>query len=365
MTAMKRIRSVICVTAAVALVAASVFSSEAEARAGNGGSSGSRGSRTYVPNRAAPMQRSMTQPPSSTLPQQQAPRLQTPAPSPMPAPSYGAQGSSFGRNLMAGVAGGFLGAGLFSLFSGGHRAYADGSGGTAAAGQGSAAAGFASLLSILLQLALIGGLVWLVWRWLARRRDGGNSMPKPRYSPAEPAYQTNTTHFTNTPSAGPWGSMGGSTGGSMGSGATAAAMIDPTRPLTTSEADEEKFSQLLLDVQNAWSHGDLNKLRRLMTPEMVMYFSDELSSLSSRGLINRIEDVEFLGGQVEEAWSEEGRDYASARIQFRARDYTVSIEDENRVVQGSKTAHTTIDEVWTFVRASNGGAWIVSAIQQV
>ena len=326
----------------------------AEARAGGGSSSGSRGSRTYTPNRAAPMQRSMTQPTPTAPAMQQRPQI-APSPGFNQGPMNAAP-SSFGRNLMAGMAGGFLGAGLFSLFSGGNRAHATPEG--AVAGQGSAGAGFASFLSILFQIALIGGLVWLVWRFFARRRQDNTTIIQPRFATAEsgasPGFGGGGVGAGA--GAGPWG----------GQNAGFAKMeIDQTRPINVGEADEEKFSHVLVDVQNAWSQGDINKLRRLMTPEMVMYFSDELSSLASRGLQNRIEDVAFVGGQVEEAWNEDGRDYATARIQFRAKDYTVSMDDENRIVQGSKTTPVDIEEVWTFVRASGGGNWIVSAIQQV
>ncbi|MCX8506490.1 MAG: TIM44-like domain-containing protein [Alphaproteobacteria bacterium] len=331
----------------------------AEARAGGGSSSGSRGSRTYMPNRAAPMQRSMTQPTPMAPAMQQRPQV-APTPGFNQGPMNAAPPSSFGRNLMAGMAGGFLGAGLFSLFSGGNRAHATPDG--AVAGQDGAGAGFAKFMSILLQIALIGGLVWLVWlvwRFFARRRQGNTPIIQPRFATADtgarPFFGGSPASSNGAPSNGPWG---GQTAGYANN------EVVQTRPINVGEADEAKFAQVLVDVQNAWSQGDINKLRRFMTPEMVMYFSDELSSLASRGLQNRIEDVAFVGGQVEEAWNEEGRDYATARIQFRAKDYTVSMDDENRIVQGSKTTPVDIEEVWTFVRAS-GGNWIVSAIQQV
>ena len=43
---------------------------------------------------------------------------------------------------------------------------------------------------------------------------------------------------------------------------------------------------LLVEIQTAWSRGDLNALRRSMTPEMLSYFSEELSRNTSDGVEN-------------------------------------------------------------------------------
>ena len=41
----------------------------------------------------------------------------------------------------------------------------------------------------------------------------------------------------------------------------------------------------------------------------------------------------------------------------------VTLDQQERVVDGSRTEHQTVTEIWTFVR-SPGGRWILSAIQQ-
>jgi predicted lipid-binding transport protein (Tim44 family) len=42
----------------------------------------------------------------------------------------------------------------------------------------------------------------------------------------------------------------------------------------------------------------------------------------------------------------------------------VTRDSIGRVVDGSPTEHVTATELWTFLRASGGGHWLLSAIQQ-
>jgi predicted lipid-binding transport protein (Tim44 family) len=95
---------------------------------------------------------------------------------------------------------------------------------------------------------------------------------------------------------------------------------------------------------------------------MLSYFSEQLSDQASRGVENRVENVELLKGDVEEAWREDGFEYVTARLRFRAIDYTVE-RGTGRVVEGDANRPVEAGEVWTFVR-SRGGGWLLSAIQQ-
>jgi predicted lipid-binding transport protein (Tim44 family) len=92
----------------LALVAAVLLAPAlAEAKAGGGASMGSRGSRTFTPNGAAPIERSLTPPPSSNL------GSQTPA---GPAIQPAAPHRPFATGLMAGL----LGVGMAGLLFGHH-----------------------------------------------------------------------------------------------------------------------------------------------------------------------------------------------------------------------------------------------------
>jgi len=55
-------------------------------------------------------------------------------------------------------------------------------------------------------------------------------------------------------------------------GDTAAAQFRG-RDKAVGDTDLNAFQQIHAAVQEAWGHGDLGQMRRLMTPEMLSYFS--------------------------------------------------------------------------------------------
>jgi predicted lipid-binding transport protein (Tim44 family) len=132
-------------------------------------------------------------------------------------------------------------------------------------------------------------------------------------------------------------------------------------PIAIGQTDYQQFEQLLKGIQAAWSAHDLNGLQAMATPEMVSYFAEQLSEQVSRGVRNVVNDVTLVSGDLSQAWTEQGRDYATVAMRFSMVD--VTRDAAGRVVDGSPTEHVTATEIWTFVR-SRGGHWILSAIQQ-
>ena len=135
----------------------SFSASDLYAKAGRGVSSGSRGSYTYSPA-----------PSTNTAPAHSGTdrTLDHPAParrSARPRPRFRSPPAFFGRGLLGGLAFGLLGAGLFGLLL------------------GHGFGGMAGLFGLLMQAALIGGLVWLALRLIRGPAPAyaGNS-PSPR-----------------------------------------------------------------------------------------------------------------------------------------------------------------------------------------
>jgi predicted lipid-binding transport protein (Tim44 family) len=279
---------------------------------------GSRGGMTFsappstrtAPGYVAPMQRSMT--PNSPSPGYSAPGYA--------APGYG-QRSPF----MSGLMGGLIGAGIGGmLFGGGFFGHG---------------LGFGGFLGFLLQIFLIV----MLGRFLWRRFMGGQSV------------------FAGGPGL---YARGGAPGGMMGAAGTGGA--PPPRPssgppVAITQSDFQEFEQLLQASQAAWSARDLNALRGMATPEMLGYFSDQLSDLASRGQTNTVTDVRLESGDLAQAWAEGNREYATVAMRFSMID--VTRDGAGRVIDGSVAERVLVTEVWTFVRA-RGGHWILSAIQQ-
>jgi predicted lipid-binding transport protein (Tim44 family) len=284
----------------------------AQARPGLGGSMGSRGSATWsTPSGAAPLQRSVT------------PNYGTPGYGGYS--NYGGYGgyrSSFGHGLL----GGFLGAGLLGMMLGrGFFGFHSGFG----------------FLGLLIQLTVL----FFVGRWLLTRFFG-----VPAFAGAGGMFARGGFMQPGPAAGRPSGGIGGSIGGG-----------GARRPLTVTQADYQQFTQLLMAVQGAWSRQDLTGLQAMATPEMVGYFNEQLSDLASRGARNEVRDVRLLQGDLSEAWSEAGRDYATVSLKFSIID--VTFDRAGHVVDGSPTERVTVTEFWTFVRRLPGH-WILSAIQQ-
>ena len=94
-------------------------------------------------------------------------------------------------------------------------------------------------------------------------------------------------------------------------------------PLEISPDDYDTFERLLGEIQTAWSNEDVNKLHTLATPEMVSYFTQDLSANNSRGVVNKVTDVKLLQGDLAEAWRESLTDYATLGLRFSLIDKTM------------------------------------------
>jgi predicted lipid-binding transport protein (Tim44 family) len=77
-------------------------------------------------------------------------------------------------------------------------------------------------------------------------------------------------------------------------------------------------------------------------------------------VLNRISDVKLLQGDLSEAWREGNAEFATVAMRYSLNDETVD-RASGRVIEGGPDEAT---EVWTFMR-TRGGAWLLSAVQQV
>lgn len=317
----QRMRPLVRTLLAIAGVAA-LIGAPADAR--RGGSFGSRGSRTHSapsatrlsPGYVPPVSRSMTERPAYG------------APAYAPAPSYRPAFTPPGRGLFGGFGGGLL----TGLVAGGLVGHFLGHG--AGYGWGGSAGG--GVLAILFQLALIGGGIWLVMRLFR----GRSSAPADYAPPSTYA----ASGFGQTPGY---------------------AAPQPGTDIRLTAADQDSFERLLLQLQEAFSREDYSRLREITTPEVMSYLAEELSDNATHGRRNEVSATRLLDGEVSEAWSEDGRDYATIVLRYESidvmRDRTTGL-----AVAGDPHRPTETTELWTFVRQTGawGSPWKVSAIQE-
>jgi predicted lipid-binding transport protein (Tim44 family) len=330
----------------IALAAVLIFAgSAAEARMGGRGSMGSRGSRTWsappstntAPGATAPIQRSQ-------VPNQGINRPATGAPAAAQPGRFG-----LGTGLMAGL----LGAGLFGMLMG--NGFFGGLG------------GLASMFGLLLQIGLVVLLVSFAMKWFRRRQ--------------EPAYASQG-HARSMPagSVPPTGNARAAGGGGLGSGLGGAGLGGlggvlgglskaprATRPgirdeVGIGEKDFADFEGSLVEMQDAYSRSDIEKIWSMATPEMAGYIQEELNDFAARGEVNRVSDVKLLQGDLAESWREGEVDYATVAMRYGLIDVTTE-KATGRVIDGDPAQPVEAREVWTFRRDRNG-PWTLSAIQQ-
>jgi predicted lipid-binding transport protein (Tim44 family) len=297
----------------------------AEAR--RGGSFGSRGTRTFqsvpptrtAPQPAAPVERSMT--PATNNAARQTPASQRPS-------FFSGLGGSMMRGLLLG--------GLIGLLL----------------GQGFG--GLAGILGLLLQGLLIGGAIMLAIRFF-RSQSARNQ------APAMAGVPRNMGNFGRNAAAQPEADNVSSfpiPGIGSGFGRTAQASDE----ITMTAADLDTFQQRLTEVQEAFGREDHAGLRRLATPEMVSYLSEELADNAKNGIRNEVSKVSLLEADIAESWREDGRDYATAALRYESHD-VMRDRASGKIVEGEADQPTETTELWTFTR-QNGGDWKLAAIQQ-
>lgn len=313
-----------------------------QADARRGGSFGSRGARTF-----------QSAPPTRTAPQPSAPveRSMTPNTGQAANPATNAARPGAAAQQRPGFMGGFGGAMIGGLLMGGLFGMLMGQG----------FGGLAGMFGMLMQVLLIGGAIWLALRFFRSRQAtnpgpamagagaGGGNFNYRDAAPRDEGKANGGSRSFSIPSIG-------------GSRTEAAPQQPASKDITVSSDDLDTFQRLLTEVQEAFGREDHKALRRLVTPEMVSYLSEELADNAQNGVRNDVTDVQLLQADIAESWNEGDRDYATAALNYSSIDVTRN-RTTGEVVDGDENEPTETTELWTFVR-QNGGDWQLSAIQQ-
>jgi len=303
----------------------------AEAR--RGGSFGSRGMRTFqaapptrtAPRQTAPVERSMT----PNTGQNNAVRQTQPATT-RPGFANGFGGSMLRGLMLGGLIGLLLGHGL---------------------------GGLAGMFGMLLQLLLIGGLIFLLVRMFRPQLVRGPE-------PAMAGGPSGNGDFSRRDAA-PREERHDRPSGYNGSVRQSTDGLGHTDfdEIGLRQDDLDTFERRLTEVQEAFAREDHAALRRLVTPEIVSYLSEELAENAKNGLRNDVSHVRLLQADIAESWREGETDYATAAMRYSSVD-VMRERTSDRIVKGDAERPTETTELWTFTR-QNGGDWKVSAIQEV
>jgi len=294
----KNLFAIMAIGMAVSLTAVDL----AEARRASGGGFGSRGTRTY----SAPATTNTAPAAPTGINRSMTPNTQQNATTPQN--GFGQQAAQQPRRgLFGGMFGGLLGGlalgGLIGMF------------------MGTGFGGMAGMLGMLLQIALIGGLAMLAFRWFARRQQtaggpaGGmnTGFGQPRNAYDAPSQNTSGFQIPKI------GSLGGGQGGFGGGHNAAPRQAGPeTDEIGITNRDLDQFEKLLTNVQSAYGDEDYAKLRGLTTPEAMSYLAEELGENATNGVKNEVKDVKLLQGDLAEPGAKTARIMRPSRCAIRA-----------------------------------------------
>jgi predicted lipid-binding transport protein (Tim44 family) len=219
----------------------------------------------------------------------------------------------------------------------------------------------------LLELLIIGGLIFFAISWMKKRQAAASA--------GTPAYAGGYGSAYGT--SGGWQSSGGPAlpSGSTGSTATLeppAEVNDVDRGVShirqmDASFDPTAFGEAATDtffkVQAAWTTREMARVSGLLTPEMLSVLQSQCDRLRSERRINRLENIAVRQAAVTEAWQEKGQDFVTVYFLASLVDYTTD-ESGSQVLEGSRTEPVKFEEYWTFTRPVGPNPWKLSAIQQ-
>lgn len=215
--------------------------------------------------------------------------------------------------------------------------------------------GFGEGLANFMMIALMAVLAFVVISWLLRRfgpkRAAAPVAQTPdgmQFAGAGGAYMPPAQSYQNTPSIDT---------ASAAAPTTAAAPQNLTPALQLPAGfDREGFERtaktLFIRMQAANDAGQVEDLRRFTTPEL---FAELRLDLQERGATQQQTDVEELNARIVDAAEEAQQQVVSVHFHGRIRE----------TVAGQSTTET-FDEVWHFVRATDGShGWAIAGIAPV
>ena len=207
----------------------------------------------------------------------------------------------------------------------------------------------------LLEILLIGGLLYFAFAYMRRRQQPTPASP---YGYAPPQ-GTETPSWQSESMSGATASMA-ATESDLERGIRHIRQMDSTfDPVHFTAAASDVFFQ----VQAAWTGRDMEPMRHLMTPEIYEQMHKECERLRVERHINRLENIAARSTEVTEAWQESGQDFVTVHFLASLLDYTVE-EGSNQLVAGSRTEPVKFEEYWTFTRPVGPHPWQLGAIQQ-
>ena len=121
------------------------------------------------------------------------------------------------------------------------------------------------------------------------------------------------------------------------------------------EIDSESFKSMVfekyVDIQNAWSDFDYDKLSTLLTDEIYNSYIMQLDALKIKSQKNIMSDFKYINSKIIGINEENGIINVNVYLNVEMYDYVV--DKKNKVVRGSDKKKIDIEYIITFVKSAN------------
>ncbi len=203
----------------------------------------------------------------------------------------------------------------------------------------------------LLDLLIIGGLIYFLYRFFMRRR--GDQSIYDEESESYPRY--------GTPYSGEGRQVYKAQTNETEKGLEEIGRSDPS--FNTGHF-LESVEGLFLRIQAAWMNRSFDNVTDLITLEMKDYFNGEFAIMKQQHMIKRLENIAVRKVEIAEVWQESGKDFITVLFTANLLDYTLDGNTEE-VIDGDKLNPVKRQEFWTFSRGAGSRQWQLAGINQL
>ena len=241
------------------------------------------------------------------------------------------------KGLAGGIAGGFLGSMLFGGVSHGMGM-----------GGGVGGSGFG-----LIEILLVGGLIYFLYRMFLRQRSAASSVPH--------GQAANSREFFNDDNQ----PHGLHENAEMSSSDPITDGINRIR-ISDPDFDPEVFKEIAQDVffkiQACWMHRDISAVKTLLGEQLYMQYEQELAEMKQKKLINRLENISVRKVDILDVGvTEANEEFITILFTANLLDYTID-ESSGKIVDGQQTEPVKFAEKWTFARALGVSNWRLEGV---
>ncbi len=269
-----------------------------------------------------------------------------------PSRSYSGSGMNTPRrssSFMRGLGGGLLGGAIGSMLFGG-MGHAGMGGGFGGSGIG------------LLEILIIGGLIYFLYKKFSGKSRSGRSP----FSSSGGGHGSSGGYenVSGSPYRPP--DMASGDIPDMAPGDVVAEELGTIRrydPAFDPENFKEFAQDVFFKVQAAWTRRDISVMQQYLGSQLLSEYERHFADLKAKGQENRLENIAVRRVDIVDMGEMDGEPFVIIQFKANLLDYTVD-EATGKVLEGSSSEPVKFQERWAFSKPAGSSQWKLEGIQE-